>query len=629
MKKITGLLALFVCTVTCYSQTNLVNNGSFETYSSCPTAFSQVDYATGWNKSFIWNANSGGWHTEYMNSCNTGNWVGVPVNGWGTQSAYNGNGYIAQAPSCPSQQANYRENIYTQLNSPLQIGATYTVSYRITLADNCKYSCNNVCVQLGTDAVFPINNQALCASGNVSSKTTWTLVSLSFVADSSYTYLSLGNFFDDANTTYILSYPSSSLNNALFYVDSLQLYQTVGPPPPAPTIQSQVTCITGTFSLNNAPTLISVAWDFGDLASGPNNTSTLVNPTHVFSGPGTYTVTAIAQFPSSADTVTQVVTVSSVATTAAFSAANVPCGTPVSFTNSSTNYSSCQWDFGDSNSSSLITPSHTYAGPGTYTVTLIATGPCNNDTVVQTVTVTVPVIDASFTVTGTGCSGTPVYFAANAPNATTYWWDFGDGNNATTIAPTHVYSASGTYTVTFIATNFCVADTVVHVFNIAQSPALTISVSSDTICTGSSVVVTATGGTSIQWSGGSTSTSYSFTDFPSTNTTYVATITDSVCTTVDSISVVIDPCLGIQSGLGEGSNISVYPNPAQTVISIITVEPATSIEVYDVLGNLVLIKQMNVPTQVSVIDITQFASGSYHVVVKSSNAVVASDFIVE
>jgi len=32
------------------------------------------------------------------------------------------------------------------------------------------------------------------------------------------------------------------------------------------------------------------SWNFGDPPSGPNNTSTLQNPSHTFSGPGTYTV---------------------------------------------------------------------------------------------------------------------------------------------------------------------------------------------------------------------------------------------------------------------------------------------------------------------------------------------------
>lgn len=39
------------------------------------------------------------------------------------------------------------------------------------------------------------------------------------------------------------------------------------------------------------PTVSSYTWNFGDPASGPANTSALMNPTHVFSGPGIYTVT--------------------------------------------------------------------------------------------------------------------------------------------------------------------------------------------------------------------------------------------------------------------------------------------------------------------------------------------------
>ncbi|MFI5251293.1 MAG: PKD domain-containing protein [Bacteroidota bacterium] len=38
---------------------------------------------------------------------------------------------------------------------------------------------------------------------------------------------------------------------------------------------------------------ISYIWNFGDLASGGNNTSALQNPTHLFSAPGTYTVTLV------------------------------------------------------------------------------------------------------------------------------------------------------------------------------------------------------------------------------------------------------------------------------------------------------------------------------------------------
>ncbi|MDV7187332.1 T9SS type B sorting domain-containing protein [Lutibacter sp. TH_r2] len=46
------------------------------------------------------------------------------------------------------------------------------------------------------------------------------------------------------------------------------------------------------FNLSSTSIPDSILWDFGDPASGINNTSTLENPTHVFSAPGVYTVTA-------------------------------------------------------------------------------------------------------------------------------------------------------------------------------------------------------------------------------------------------------------------------------------------------------------------------------------------------
>ena len=44
-------------------------------------------------------------------------------------------------------------------------------------------------------------------------------------------------------------------------------------------------------------------------------------------------------------------------------------------------------------------------------------------------------------------------FTNTSVGATTYAWDFGDGNTSTTTSPVHNYSTSGTYTVTLTATN--------------------------------------------------------------------------------------------------------------------------------------------------------------------------------
>lgn len=48
-----------------------------------------------------------------------------------------------------------------------------------------------------------------------------------------------------------------------------------------------------TFSTLRIPDITAISWDFGDTASGTDNTSSMINPSHTFSAPGTYIVTAV------------------------------------------------------------------------------------------------------------------------------------------------------------------------------------------------------------------------------------------------------------------------------------------------------------------------------------------------
>ncbi|WP_366837311.1 PKD domain-containing protein, partial [Lutibacter sp.] len=53
-------------------------------------------------------------------------------------------------------------------------------------------------------------------------------------------------------------------------------------------------CYGDTTQFTLTDTVDSVVWDFGDAASGVNNTSTAIVPTHIFTSPGDYTVTVTA-----------------------------------------------------------------------------------------------------------------------------------------------------------------------------------------------------------------------------------------------------------------------------------------------------------------------------------------------
>jgi len=149
----------------------------------------------------------------------------------------------------------------------------------------------------------------------------------------------------------------------------------------------------------------------------------------------------------------------------------------VQFTDQSTgNPTSWSWDFGDGGTSTAQNPSHTYASPGTYTVSLTVSNSAGSDTLVRTGYITVrapgnpPVADF----VGSPTSGTAplsVQFTDQSTGNPTSWsWDFGDGGTSTAQNPTHVYQNPGTYTVTLTVSNADGSDTLVRTNYITVNP---------------------------------------------------------------------------------------------------------------------------------------------------------------
>jgi gliding motility-associated-like protein len=61
------------------------------------------------------------------------------------------------------------------------------------------------------------------------------------------------------------------------------------------------------FSFSGSRSFNALSWDFGDPASGASNVSDVVNPQHVFSQSGSFTVTAVVEFSCGIDTVQTIV----------------------------------------------------------------------------------------------------------------------------------------------------------------------------------------------------------------------------------------------------------------------------------------------------------------------------------
>jgi PKD repeat protein len=123
-------------------------------------------------------------------------------------------------------------------------------------------------------------------------------------------------------------------------------------------------------------------WDFGD-----TGISTDQNPSHEYTTPGVYTVTLVITDYDGGDTETKTdyITVGDPGV-AAFSAAPTEgiMGMTVDFTDESTgDVASWDWDFGDGDSSTNQNPSHEYADPGIYDVSLAVTDAYGSDVETQ------------------------------------------------------------------------------------------------------------------------------------------------------------------------------------------------------------------------------------------------------
>jgi PKD repeat protein len=115
------------------------------------------------------------------------------------------------------------------------------------------------------------------------------------------------------------------------------------------------------------------------------------------------------------------------------------------------------WSFGDGNwvNSTTQNITHTYWTGGSYTVSEKASNAYTSNTTTITDYITVyNKTTSSFTSNATtGITPVSIAFSGYGQNATSYYWEFGDGNTSTDQNPTHTYEIIGTYTVRYSTSN--------------------------------------------------------------------------------------------------------------------------------------------------------------------------------
>lgn len=200
------------------------------------------------------------------------------------------------------------------------------------------------------------------------------------------------------------------------------------------------------FTNNSTGANLTYNWNFGD-----GTTSTQQNPTHQFANNGRFNIRLIVVSQiGCTDTVIKNGLINVINPTASFTVSDSVGTCPpliVTFTNTSTNYFSQLWEFGDGTSTTLDNPSHFYSVSGTFFAKLTVTsiGGCKA-TYIKKIVVHGP--------TGTiaygglsGCAPLNVNFFATTQGTNSIVWDFSDGNtNITTdTSVSHIYTVAGSY----------------------------------------------------------------------------------------------------------------------------------------------------------------------------------------
>ncbi len=242
-------------------------------------------------------------------------------------------------------------------------------------------------------------------------------------------------------------------------------YITVNPSAHANFIPSDTTgCVPFTINFMNGSTAaIGYGWAFGD-----GNTSTVLSPNNTYHTAGVYIVTLIADGAGGCNDTALFSFISVINpphVTSSFVADTFRGCTPltINFTDLGTGGTSYLWSFGDSITSTLKNPVHTFVDSGLFTIKLVAindTSICgiySDSTIINDY---IQVGDSSNITTNfsgfpiKGCTPLVVNITNVSSNGTACYWDFGNGEYSNDLSlKSFIYYRAGSYKITLINYN--------------------------------------------------------------------------------------------------------------------------------------------------------------------------------
>ncbi len=211
------ILLFFYSCISGVNAQNLVPNPGFEIIKSCPADYGMAEYATGWGNFSA--------SPDLFNKCTNGN-TGIPENLFGTEPAASGKAY-AGLVVYHYEAAN--EIIGAKLLEPLQAGARYEVSFKISLGEKySKYASNGLGVLFTDDPASTFDSQKahLKIEEIIRQTEGWVTMKRVFTADKMYTHIAIGNFFNRQNTKIELINADANIDAAYYYIDDISVIKT-------------------------------------------------------------------------------------------------------------------------------------------------------------------------------------------------------------------------------------------------------------------------------------------------------------------------------------------------------------------------------------------------------------------
>ena len=218
-------------TISSCSAQNLVPNPSFEDTGvcGCPIGIGQSALPSEW---YVYERTP-----DYFNVCSpqTNN-NSIPSSSWGYQYPAFGDAYCG-AWSYQTIQPNTREYLGIQLLIPTVVGQKYYASMKVSLAEISNCGINKIgilfsnipppvpiCYSYSFDSTLRNNYAQIYSLDKITDTSIWTNISGSFIADSVYKYIIIGNFFKDNETdTTILGPPKIFGYGAYYYLDDIYI----------------------------------------------------------------------------------------------------------------------------------------------------------------------------------------------------------------------------------------------------------------------------------------------------------------------------------------------------------------------------------------------------------------------